>query len=195
MAGHDFGGVHLPNPTLSLLTAVAAPIWCAIFVRTGRLAPLLASHLLLAILVRAACGDAIFNMRVGASVLPLLPRTIAAGDGSVARVAPRSVEGFLDECRAAEGVVVCRGWSADVDRRRPSDEIMVLGPETWRRGPTRRFARPDVAEHFGMPGLLECGFEVELPTSWFAGPARPRFFGVAGEQIAELEYHELPPAD
>jgi len=189
LAGLIFGGVHLPNPTLSLLTACAAPVWCALFLRIGRVTPLLASHLLLVILVRAACGDAIYSMRIGAAALAWLPREIVAADGWLRRVAPNSLEGFLDSCRPRGTSVVCDGWSADLDRRRPTDGLLVLAAGSWHRVETRRIARPDVAEQFGLLELRESGFEVELPIEWFGHESEPRFFGVSGAQIDELEYH------
>jgi len=189
LSGLIFGGVHLPNPTLSLLTACAAPVWCVLYLRIGRVIPLLASHLLLVLLVRAACGDAIYSMRIGASALGWLPRTIYAADGSQRRIAPNSLEGFLDSCRPRAQQVVCEGWSADLDRRRPTDALLVLAAGSWHEVDAQRIPRPDVAEQFGLPQLRETGFEVELPTEWFGHGSDPRFFGVAGEQIDELEYH------
>lgn len=189
LAGLVFGAVHLPNPVLSLLTALAAPIWCALYLRTGRVAPLLASHVVLAILVRGSCGDAIYNMRVGASVLPLLPHEIVASDGSKLRVTPRSLEGFLDECVVRGEVAVCRGWSADVDRRRASEGVMVLAGGSWHREVPARTARPDVAARLGIPGVRESGFEIEMPMDWFQAGEEPRFFGFSGDQMAELQYH------
>lgn len=193
LAGCIFGAVHLPNPVLSLLTAAAAPAWCALWLYGGRLLPIVASHLLLAILVRGACGDAIYSMRVGASVLPLLPRTLLAPDGGELRVMPRAIEGYVDQCRVRRDQVSCSGWTADVDRRRPADAVTVLAAGSWHRFPISGEPRPDVASAFRMPELERSGFELELPLAWFRDEAPPRFFGVAAGKAAELEYlTELP---
>ena len=188
LAGVVFGGVHLPNPALSLLTVVAAPVWCGLYARGGRLLPLVISHLLLAILVRGACGDAIYNMRVGASVLPLLPRIVVAEDGSTLRVSPRSLEGYVEGCKAEEQHVTCSGWAADVDRRRAVEAIVVLAAGNLRRISLSGDPRADVADSFGLPELLHVGFAVELPLEFFAAADAPRFFGVSENQAAELEY-------
>jgi len=184
-----FGALHLPNLLLAGLTAGAAALWCSLYLRRPRLLPLIVSHLILAVVARAACGDAIYNMRVGASVLPLLPRTVVAEDGQELRFVPRSLEGFVDDCRIGQEAAECWGWLLDLDRREVGESIEVLAGGGLHRYPVSRVTRQDVADHFGMPQLVDCGFRVELPAAWFEPGAAVRFFGVASTgQSAELEY-------
>jgi hypothetical protein len=150
---------------------------------------LIASHLVLAVVARAACGDAIYNMRVGPSVLLLLPRTVVADDGQTLRFAPRSLEGFVDACRVGEKTAECWGWSLDLDRHQVGESIAVLADGGLHRFPLTRVARQDVADHFGLPRLVNCGFRVVLPAVWFEPGATVRFFALASSgQNAELEY-------
>jgi len=184
-----FGMVHLPNLLLAALTAAMAPVWCALYLRTRRIMPLILSHLLLAVVARAACGDAIYNLRIGAAVLPLLPRTVVAADGSGLRVVPGAIEGFLDQCTTEGETAVCFGWAADLDRREPATEIVILAAGTLRRYPANRQPRPDVAAEFQLPGIEDCGFRIELPAAWLATPEGVRFFATAqGGTSIELAY-------
>jgi len=184
-----FGAMHLPNYLLAGLTAVAAPVWCSMYLRTRRVVPLILSHLILAVVARAACGDAIHHMRVGAAVLPLLPRIVAAADGSELRVAPRAVEGFLDRCSTEGERAICTGWAADLDRRQPATEIVVLAAGSLHRYPATMLPRPDVAAEFHLPAIERCGFRIDLPGVWLTAPEGVRFFATAADgTTTELEY-------
>lgn len=62
-----FGVTHLPNAPLVALTIVAGSAWIQLYRRGGRLAPLIASHFVLAVLAHAALPEEwIQDMRVGA---------------------------------------------------------------------------------------------------------------------------------
>lgn len=188
LAGALFGAVHFPNWPLALLCGVAAPAWCALYRRGGRLTPIWLSHLVLAVVARATFGDAIHNMRVGAAVLPLLPRTVAAAPDDRLRIWPRSVQGFVDGCELVEDAAVCHGWSVDGDRGVVSDEIVVLAEGRLHRFALSGVPRPDVAAHFGRAHVERCGYRLELPGAWFAPGRVVRFFARAGPRAAELEY-------
>lgn len=70
-----FGIIHLPSAGLVLLTSVAAYGWSWFYERTGRLTPIVISHLMLAILAHAAVPERLnCNMRVGASALKVMRR-------------------------------------------------------------------------------------------------------------------------
>jgi membrane protease YdiL (CAAX protease family) len=67
-----FGAIHLPNPFLAPVTAVAALVWCRIYDRYPNLIPLALSHGLGTLAVRYAFDDAITGrLRIGASYLRL----------------------------------------------------------------------------------------------------------------------------
>jgi hypothetical protein len=181
--------VHLPNLLLAALAAAAALLWCGLYLRTRRLAPLLLSHLILALVARGACGDAIYNMRIGAAALPMLPRQLAAADGDSLRVVPGAIEGFLDRCMTAGDVAVCVGWTADLDRRQCATELVTLADGRLRRYGAPGLPRPDVAAEFRMPAIAECGFRIAIPTAWLEMPGGVRFFATAEDGTStELAY-------
>ena len=67
-----FGAVHLPNPFLAPVTAVAALFWCRLYDRSPNIIPLALSHALgtLAVLY-AFDADITGRLRIGASYLRL----------------------------------------------------------------------------------------------------------------------------
>jgi membrane protease YdiL (CAAX protease family) len=67
-----FGVVHLPNPFLAPVTAVAALVWCRLYDRYPNIIPLALSHGLGTLALRYAFSDdMIGRLRVGASYLRL----------------------------------------------------------------------------------------------------------------------------
>lgn len=67
-----FGAVHLPNPFLAPVTAIAALVWCRLYDRYPNVLPLALSHGLGTLAVRYAFDDAITGrLRIGASYLRL----------------------------------------------------------------------------------------------------------------------------
>jgi membrane protease YdiL (CAAX protease family) len=63
-----FGLIHLPSPTLVAITTLAGVVWIALYRRTGRLAPLVISHMILATLAHGGLPERLtFDMRVGQS--------------------------------------------------------------------------------------------------------------------------------
>jgi len=72
LAAALFGAVHLPNPFLSTVTALAALVWCRIYDRYPNIIPLALSHALGTLAVRYAFNDDITGrLRIGASYLRL----------------------------------------------------------------------------------------------------------------------------
>ena len=67
-----FGAVHLPNPFLAPVTAIAALFWCRLYDRSPNIIPLALSHALgtLAVLY-AFDADITGRLRIGASYLRL----------------------------------------------------------------------------------------------------------------------------
>lgn len=67
-----FGGVHLPNPFLSAVTAAAGLLWCWLYDRYPNIIPLALSHALGTLAVLYAFDDAITGrLRIGAGYLRL----------------------------------------------------------------------------------------------------------------------------
>jgi membrane protease YdiL (CAAX protease family) len=67
-----FGAVHLPNPFLAPVTALAALVWCRLYDRYPNIIPLALSHGLGTLALRYAFSDdMIGRLRVGASYLRL----------------------------------------------------------------------------------------------------------------------------
>lgn len=174
-----FGALHLPNPLLMVLTFTAGVIWIGLYRRHGRILPLVASHLLLTLLVRETCYDAVYHMRVGADAWQLLPSTVATREGPLP-LCPLSVQGALDALEPAGDKMVCAGWAADIDGGKPADAILVVYQGETHRFPSQRHGRPDVAQAFATPGICDSGFELQLPRSWFAAGEPPRFFAEIG---------------
>jgi len=65
-----FGAVHLPNPLLTPLTAVAAVVWCRLYDRHPNILPLAFSHGLGTLALRYAFDETITGrLRIGAAYL------------------------------------------------------------------------------------------------------------------------------
>ncbi len=66
-----FGLFHLPSAPFAIATAVAALLWLGLYQRSQRLAPLIASHALLAILASTLPDRLFLDMKVGAPALEI----------------------------------------------------------------------------------------------------------------------------
>ncbi len=70
-----FGLIHLPSPTLVAITSLAGMAWIFFYQRSGRLAPLVLSHMILATLAHGALPERLtFDMRVGSTALADMKR-------------------------------------------------------------------------------------------------------------------------
>jgi hypothetical protein len=66
MAAAIFGVLHLPSPTLAAVTGASALLWIGLYRRHGFIGPLIASHMLLAMLAYASLPDRMsLRLRVG----------------------------------------------------------------------------------------------------------------------------------
>jgi membrane protease YdiL (CAAX protease family) len=66
VAASIFGVIHLPSLVLVAITWLAGLVWIALYRRTGRLAPLIVSHMILATLAHGALPERLtYDMRVG----------------------------------------------------------------------------------------------------------------------------------
>jgi hypothetical protein len=104
LAAAIFGVLHLPSLTLAAVTAASALVWIGLFRRRGFLGPLIASHILLAMLAYSALPDRLsLRLRVG---------VCARGDlAHYAALEAPSAQAFLREL-AAPGAVE-RLWGGD----------------------------------------------------------------------------------
>lgn len=67
-----FGVLHLPSLLLAGLAVVAAAVWLFLFERSQRLAPLIASHIVLAVVAAAVFPERLsYNLAVGRNALPV----------------------------------------------------------------------------------------------------------------------------
>jgi len=70
LAATIFGLLHLPSPSLVAITSLAGVVWIILYQRSGRLAPLVVSHMILATLAHGALPERLtFDMRVGSTAM------------------------------------------------------------------------------------------------------------------------------
>ena len=78
LAATIFALIHLPSPTLVAITLLAGLVWVGLYQRSGRIAPLVASHMLLATLAHGGLPERLtYDMRVGLSAVVDQPRFVA----------------------------------------------------------------------------------------------------------------------
>ena len=66
LAASIFGLIHLPSPTLVAITLLAGEVWILLYQRTGRLAPLVFCHMVLATMAHGILPERLtYDMRVG----------------------------------------------------------------------------------------------------------------------------------
>jgi len=66
LAAATFALIHLPSPTLVAITLLAGVAWIALYRRSGRLAPLVFCHMILATLAHGSLPERLtYDMRVG----------------------------------------------------------------------------------------------------------------------------------
>jgi len=187
-----FGLLHLPNLILTALTLLSAAVWCWLYLRVGRIVPLVVAHLLLAIVARASCDDMAYRMRVGANVLPLLPSTVSLPDGRSLRVKPMAIQGVLETCAVGRRDAVVSGWAADVKRSQVPEQIAVLAAGSLHRFPFPCAPRADVAAYYGDPDVTNSGFRLVVPAVWFAESSEVRIFAVAADGTASEVTYACP---
>ena len=75
LAATIFGLIHLPSPTLVAITTLAGAVWIYFYQRTGRLAPLILSHMILATLAHGGLPERLtYDMRVGLTAIADMKR-------------------------------------------------------------------------------------------------------------------------
>ncbi len=97
LAASLFGLVHLPSLTLVAITLIAGLAWIALYRRSGRLAPLVASHMILATLAHGGLPERLtYDMRVGMTALADHGRFAALEDPKVRQINRRLKENRAD---------------------------------------------------------------------------------------------------
>ena len=127
-----FGLIHLPSPTLVLVTFVAGLVWITIYQKIGRIAPLVVSHMVLAILAHGALPERLtYDLRVGISATVDMKRFEDLNDPRLRLINHRlkihrhelrrysSAEYFRAQGNTTDGFV--RGLYRDVLHRPASD--------------------------------------------------------------------------
>jgi len=102
LASAIFGLIHLPSPTLVAITTLAGVVWIALYRRSGRLAPLVVSHMILATLAHGGLPERLtYDMRVGLTATADLKRFAELADPRVRLVNRRLKESRADLKRYA----------------------------------------------------------------------------------------------
>jgi membrane protease YdiL (CAAX protease family) len=168
LSGFLFGMIHSPNPYLMLITIAGGCFWCWMWIDSRRMMPLICSHLLLAILAREYCNDALYNMRVGAKVLDLFPQCVQSATGDSFVNDPMLLRGEWNALKIEEGEVICQGWAVDTRQRQLVDELIVYTAidQGLSRFPVVRF-HSDYTQRVYGPHVHEAGFRIRLPLSDF----------------------------
>ena len=151
LAATLFGLVHLPSPTLVAITLIGALAWVVLYQRGGRLAPLVASHMILATLAHGGLPERMtYDMRVGMTAVADLPRFEALSDPK-ARRSNRRLKEHRDELRhytsaeyyAAQGGTdpgFVRGLFRDVLGRAATDADVAFWQAQQLRNPREQIA-------------------------------------------------------
>ena len=99
LAALIFGLVHLPSPTLVAITFLAGVVWMILYQRSGRLAPLVVSHMILATLAHGGLPERLTcDMRVGITAIADQDRFEALEDPKT-RLINRRLKDHRDDLR------------------------------------------------------------------------------------------------
>ncbi len=99
LAASIFGLIHLPSITLVAITLIGGLVWIGLYQRSGRLAPLIASHMVLATLAHGGLPERLtYDMRVGSTAVADQGRFTALEDPK-ARQINRRLKEHRDELR------------------------------------------------------------------------------------------------
>jgi len=148
LAATIFGLIHLPSPALVGITSLAGVIWIFFYQRSGRLAPLVLSHMILATLAHGALPERLtFDMRVGSTAMADMKRFEELNDPRIRRINRRLKENRAnlkhytsDAYYQAQGGTMpgfLRGIFRDILNRTPADADL----DFWM---SRKLANPRV---------------------------------------------------
>lgn len=179
-----FAFVHLPNLPLMGLTFVAGAVWCSLFLWHGRIAPLIVSHLALAVLASETAGHSLHHMRVGAGCLELLPYSVPVEGGELT-VVPEAVVGHVEASRLRGDVVVCRGWALDRRGSFAVAQLVLVVDERVHRFALagHRFERDDLWQWYGHRDDEAVGFAVPVPSHLLANAESIQAFAEGSDGV------------
>ena len=128
-----FGLFHLPSPSLAIATAIAGGVWLLLYRRSGRLAPLIASHVLLAATAATLPDRLFYDMEVGAPALEVAAdQRSLAGEEKQALLTAVSSPGYA-AYRGGTDRGYIDGLYRDILGRVPTDGEVADGVEQLAR--------------------------------------------------------------
>lgn len=174
-----FSLLHLPNPVLVLLTFVAGVFWVGTYFRARRLAPVVISHCVLAMMAAGLCGEYILNLRVGPQCADLLPRAVETDDGRMYEF-PGCTVGVAERLVQRNGSLFLEGWAYDSIHHCSPARLYLNVDEKLRRiehveftgSPSSHWKN---AHQSGFVGDTCYSFKARIPTAWFATPVETKF--------------------
>ncbi|MCP4829892.1 MAG: sulfatase [Proteobacteria bacterium] len=109
-------------------------------------------------------------------------------------ITPRALEGHMAKfhIREENETASSWGWSADVQRGKPADEIIVFLDDRNIFSGRPNKNRPGVSERFNNDQLIRSGFTLTIPQSLFEEAKTVRFFGLSNGIASELQYGDGP---
>jgi hypothetical protein len=87
---------------------------------------------------------------------------ISRGDGSIVRLGG-SVNGYLDQIATEGREVVLTGWAFLDGDGQPAEQLLLFSGESVVATTRVSLERPDVAEHFRNPRILNSGYVLRVP--------------------------------
>ncbi len=107
-----FASLHFPNPVLIVLTAAAGWMWVELYFRYRQIAPIVASHFLLAVLAAGVCGEYVLNLRVGPACAKLFPHKLEL-QARTLLVFPAALSGCVERLVQHGDRLILEGWVCD----------------------------------------------------------------------------------
>ena len=102
-------------------------------------------------------------------------------------VRERGLNGFVDGVQAAGAFLRIHGWSADTDRLRPAQQILVVSADRMASTGLTGVRRDDLADYYGE-SLKYAGYELDVPRRALAG-CQARVIAVLGSRATELNWN------
>jgi hypothetical protein len=91
------------------------------------------------------------------------PEAIVDSFGRVMPIMTGAFDAFVDQTFLQGERLRLTGWSADVLTQRVADMVLVFRDERFVRAGLCGSPRPEVAAQLGIPRIMRCGFDFELP--------------------------------
>lgn len=91
------------------------------------------------------------------------PEAIVDSFGRVMPIMTGAFDAFIDQVLPRDQRLRVTGWSADVLTARAADIVLVFRDDRFVRAGLCGKPRPGVAAQLGIPRIMRCGFDFELP--------------------------------